>query len=69
MMNEVMNHFFFQILEQVVVGIEQFAQFLREFRLRARVMKIREKYSLASAPVEYRPELWEDDKQLALFPL
>lgn len=38
-------------------------------RLRARVMKIREKYSLASAPVEYRPELWEDDKQLALFPL
>ena len=24
---------------------------------------------LASAPVEYRPELWEDDKQLALFPL
>jgi DNA repair photolyase len=38
-------------------------------RLRARVMKIREKYNLASAPVEYRPELWEDDKQLALFPL
>ena len=38
-------------------------------RLRGRVQKIREKYGLASAPVEYRPELWEDDKQLALFPL
>jgi DNA repair photolyase len=38
-------------------------------RLHARVQKIREKYGLASAPVEYRPELWEDDKQLALFPL
>ena len=38
-------------------------------RLRARIMKIREKYKLASAPVEYRPELWEDDRQLALFPL
>ena len=38
-------------------------------RLRARVGKIREKYKLASAPVEYRPELWEDDRQLALFPL
>jgi DNA repair photolyase len=38
-------------------------------RLRARVQKIREKYGLASAPVEYKPELWEDDKQLALFPL
>jgi DNA repair photolyase len=38
-------------------------------RLRTRVQKIREKYGLAAAPVEYRPELWEDDKQLALFPL
>ena len=38
-------------------------------RLRARVSKVREKYNLASAPVEYRPELWEDDRQLALFPL
>lgn len=38
-------------------------------RLRGRVQKIREKYGLASAPVEYRPELWEDDKQLTLFPL
>jgi DNA repair photolyase len=37
--------------------------------LRARVQKMREQYGLASAPVEYRPELWEDDKQLALFPL
>jgi len=38
-------------------------------RLRARIGKIREKYDLASAPVEYRPELWEDDRQLTLFPL
>jgi DNA repair photolyase len=38
-------------------------------RLRARVERIREKYGLASAPVEYKPELWEDDRQLALFPL
>jgi DNA repair photolyase len=38
-------------------------------RLRGRVQKIREKYGLASAPVEYRPELWEDDKQPTLFPL
>ena len=38
-------------------------------RLRRRIQRIREKYRLSSAPVEYRPELWEDDKQLALFPL
>jgi len=38
-------------------------------RLRGRVQRIREKYGLASAPVEYKPELWEDDRQLALFPL
>ena len=38
-------------------------------RLRGRLQKIREKYNLASAPVEYRPELWEDDKQLTLFAL
>jgi DNA repair photolyase len=38
-------------------------------RLRGRVQKIREKYGLASAPVEYKPELWEDDNQLTLFPL
>ena len=38
-------------------------------RLRGTVQKIREKYGLASAPVEYKPELWEDDKQLTLFPL
>jgi DNA repair photolyase len=38
-------------------------------RLRGRVQKIRDKYGLAAMPVEYRPELWEDDKQLALFPL
>jgi DNA repair photolyase len=38
-------------------------------QLRERVNRIRERYKLASAPVEYRPELWEDDKQLMLFPL
>src|SRR5579872_2704419 len=37
--------------------------------LRARVLKIRDKYGLASAPVDYRPELWEDERQQELFPL
>ena len=37
--------------------------------LRARVRKIRERYGLASAPVEYRPEMWEDERQGELFPL
>ena len=37
--------------------------------LRQRVRKIRDKYGLASAPVEYRPELWEDQRQQELFPL
>jgi DNA repair photolyase len=37
--------------------------------LRARVAKIRERYGLAAAPVEYRPELWEPDPQGLLFPL
>jgi DNA repair photolyase len=38
-------------------------------KLRWRIDRIREKYKLAPAPVEYKPELWEDDKQLTLFPL
>ncbi|HKW97355.1 MAG TPA: radical SAM protein [Bryobacteraceae bacterium] len=37
--------------------------------LRDRLRKIRARYGLASAPVEYRPELWEDEKQQELFPL
>ncbi len=37
--------------------------------LRVRVRKIRERYGLASAPVEYRPEMWEDERQGELFPL
>jgi DNA repair photolyase len=37
--------------------------------LRVRVRKIRERYGLASAPVEYRPQLWEDERQGELFPL
>jgi len=36
--------------------------------LRPRVRKIRERYGLASAPVEYRPEMWEDERQGELFP-
>ena len=37
--------------------------------LRPRIRKIRERYGLASAPVEYHPELWEDERQGELFPL
>jgi DNA repair photolyase len=38
-------------------------------RLRERVARIRQRHSLGSAPVEYRPELWEGEEQGALFPL
>jgi DNA repair photolyase len=38
-------------------------------KLRARVQKIRERYGLASSPIEYRPELWEESEQPTLFPL
>ncbi len=37
--------------------------------LRARVVRIRERYGLASGTIEYRPELWEGDEQGELFPL
>ncbi|HLY20144.1 MAG TPA: radical SAM protein [Bryobacteraceae bacterium] len=37
--------------------------------LRERVARIRERHGLASAPVEYRPELWEGEEQGALFSL
>lgn len=37
--------------------------------LRKRVQSLRERYSLAAAPVEYRPELWEEHRPLTLFPL
>ena len=40
MINEVMNHFLFQVFEQFRVGIEQLTQFLREFGLRARVVRV-----------------------------
>lgn len=38
-------------------------------QLRERVARIRERQGLASAPVEYRPELWEGEEQGTLFPL
>jgi len=38
-------------------------------QLHARVERIRGRYGLRSAPLEYRPELWEGDEQEALFPL
>jgi len=38
-------------------------------RLRQRVRKIRDRYGLSSAPVDYRPELWEDERQQELFPI
>jgi len=37
--------------------------------LRQRVRKIRDRYGLESAPVDYRPELWEDERQQELFPV
>ena len=40
----------------------------REY-LSGRVARIRERYGLAAAAVEYRPELWEGEEQGALFPL
>ncbi len=38
-------------------------------QLRERVARIRERHGLGSAPVEYRPELWEGEEQGTLFPL
>jgi len=35
--------------------------------LRKRIRLIRDRYGLASAPVDYRPELWEDERQQELF--
>jgi DNA repair photolyase len=35
--------------------------------LRLRIQRIREKYELASGPVEYRPELWVEEEQGRLF--
>jgi len=37
--------------------------------LRARLARIRERHGLASAPVDYRPELWEGEEQGTLFSL
>jgi DNA repair photolyase len=37
--------------------------------LRARVMRVRERYGLRSGPIEYQPELWEGEEQSTLFPL
>ena len=34
-----------------------------------RVRRIRDRYGLASGPIEYRPELWEGEEQGELFPL
>ena len=38
-------------------------------RLRERLAAIRQRHGLASAPLDYRPELWEGEEQGALFPL
>jgi len=38
-------------------------------QLRERVARMRERHGLGSAPVEYRPELWEGEEQGTLFPL
>ena len=36
-------------------------------KLRERVRKVRERYGIASAPLDYKPELWEGEEQLTLF--
>ena len=43
----------------------------REYKdaLRVRIQRIRDRYGLNSGPIEYRPELWEDQEQATLFPL
>ena len=38
-------------------------------QLRARIEKIRDRYGLTSSPTAYRPELWQAEEQLTLFPL
>ena len=38
-------------------------------QLRERLARIRERYGLAAAPVEYHPELWEGEEQGTLFPI
>jgi len=35
--------------------------------LRARVERIRDRYGLASGPIDYRPEIWVQDEQMTLF--
>ncbi|MBS1856762.1 MAG: radical SAM protein [Acidobacteria bacterium] len=37
--------------------------------LAEKVRRVRARYQLTSGPVEYRPELWVDEEQLALFPV
>jgi DNA repair photolyase len=37
--------------------------------LRELIARIRQRHGLASAPVEYRPELWEGEEQGTLFPI
>jgi DNA repair photolyase len=38
-------------------------------RIKERLRKIRARYGLASAPADYRPELWEQEPQGELFPV
>jgi len=35
--------------------------------LRARIQRIRDRYGLVSGHIEYRPELWQEEEQMALF--
>ena len=50
---------------------EKSAYLGREYKdqLRARIEKIRDRYGLTAGPTDYRPELWQDEEQLTLFPL
>ncbi len=62
----------FPKLEQPYRKLYAAGAYLRgEYReeLRERIRRIRERHGLSSAPIEYRPELWEGEEQGTLFSL
>jgi DNA repair photolyase len=73
------QRFFFPVLEEHFPRLapryrELFAGNARlaksyQAELRERVQRVRERYSLAAAPIDYRPELYEEAEQGTLFPL
>ena len=60
-----------QLLPRYRALFEKSGYLGREYKdvLRERVQRVRDRYGLASSPVEYKPELWQADEQGLLFPL